>query len=113
MAAADEVEASTVEGADSMAAEVDAPPAEVAPAEVARRTAGGWVREKGVPRAAASSGLLPNPSTKQPPLSSSVTSEVGSAWINRSRARERSAATFAFSSALACWAEKGWSERGT
>eukprot|EP00965_Chrysotila_dentata_P260672 6213995-Pleurochrysis_carterae.AAC.2 len=40
-------------------------------------------------------------------------SEVGSAWINRSRARERSAATLASSSALACWVEKGWSEGGT
>eukprot|EP00965_Chrysotila_dentata_P126144 4169181-Pleurochrysis_carterae.AAC.1 len=55
---------------------------------------GEYARRECLVRVAASSGLSSSPST------------------NRPRARERSAATLASSSALACWVEKGWSEGG-
>ena len=46
------------------------------------RTEGkGCVRENGVPRASASSGLSSSPRTWYPAASSSVTSDVGSSWI--------------------------------
>eukprot|EP00965_Chrysotila_dentata_P197463 6178200-Pleurochrysis_carterae.AAC.4 len=48
----------------------------------------GFVRENGVPRVAAFSGLSSSPKT--------------------SCTKEKSAATLAFSRALACWTEKGW-----
>eukprot|EP00965_Chrysotila_dentata_P001054 34405-Pleurochrysis_carterae.AAC.2 len=70
---------------------------------------GGCVRENGVPRAAASSGLSYSPWTWYPALSPSVTFKVSVSLIQRPRTKEKSAATLASSRASACWAEKGWS----